>query len=447
MDFKTGKLHKVIREFEKGNGSYEINGIDLKNTVFLYREKASPFIPIPKGNYRTVFNGNENTLVVDEAINNKAVEFQIITVFDVQSSKYLEKFPELKMLVDHTNKMVDDINNIIDYLNSVGIKSDSKFQTQILTPLEPSSTWYMNKEGVIETLPLDDFNKKFKEIIENISETVDVKAREQVKEKLEALKTEIETFKNRKIIEITDSIKTEKDTSLKAIEELLKTSKVELNEVAAIINNNSLEALRIISTQKDNSIREITEVKNNSKRELDSKMPEINNRFNGIAGGQLNPNFIQDIGGKREGQFYLDRNTGRLHKCIKPTSSTINSAEFFKDYSLEAIIKNLESLTETGSNANGSWFKDKKTGLTIQYGFKNITVTKNEYEEHIVDLPILFDNNSYSVSVSRNYHNHNISDGKWSCIPFSNNKIKILTSGFTYNFGQVDGYVWIAIGR
>ena len=447
MDFKTGKLHKVIREFEKGNGSYEINGIDLKNTVFLYREKASPFIPIPKGNYRTVFNGNENTLVVDEAINNKAVEFQIITVFDVQSSKYLEKFPELKMLVDHTNKMVDDINNIIDYLNSVGIKSDSKFQTQILTPLEPSSTWYMNKEGVIETLPLDDFNKKFKEIIENISETVDVKAREQVKEKLETLKTEIETFKNRKIIEITDSIKTEKDTSLKAIEELLKTSKVELNEVAAIISNNSSEALRIISTQKDNSIREITEVKNNSKRELDSKMPEINNRFNGIAGGQLNPNFIQDIGGKREGQFYLDRNTGRLHKCIKPTSSTINSAEFFKDYSLEAIIKNLESLTETGSNANGSWFKDKKTGLTIQYGFKNIAVTKNEYEEHIVDLPIPFDNNSYSVSVNRNYHNHNISDGKWSCIPFSNNKIKILTSGFTYNFGQIDGYVWIAIGR
>ena len=392
MDFKTGKLHKVIKEFQKGSGNYEINGVDLKNTVFLYREKASPFIPIPKGNYRAVFNDNESTLIVDEIINNKAIEFQVISVFDIQASKYLEKFPELKMLVEHTNKIVDDINNIIEYLNSVGIKSDSKFQTQILTPLEPSSTWYMNADGIIDTLPIDDFNKKFKEIIEKISETVDVKAREQVQEKLETLKAEIETFKNRKIIEIT-------------------------------------------------------EVKNNSKRELDSKMPEINNRFNGITGGQLNPNFIQDTGEKREGQFYLDRNTGRLHKCIKPTSSTINSAEFFKDYSLEAIVKNLESLTETGSNANGSWFKDKRTGLIIQWGFRNIAVTKNDYEEHIIDLPIPFINNSYCTSITRNYNYHNISEGKWSCIPFTDNKIKILTSGYTYGFGQVDGYIWIAIGR
>lgn len=164
MDFKTGKLHKIIKEFQKGSGNYEINGIDLKNTVFLYREKASPFIPIPKGNYRTVFNENESTLIVDEIINNKAVEFQVISIFDVQASKYLEKFPELKMLVEHTNKIVDDINNIIEYLNSVGIKSDSKFQTQILTPLEPSSTWYMNADGIIDTLPIDDFNKSLKKL-------------------------------------------------------------------------------------------------------------------------------------------------------------------------------------------------------------------------------------------------------------------------------------------
>lgn len=304
MDFKTGKLHKIIREFEKGNGRYEINGIDLKNTVFLYREKANPFIPIPKGNYRTVFNDNESTLIVDDEINNKAVEFQVISVFDIQASKYLEKFPELKMLVEHTNKIVDDINNIIEYLNSVGIKADSKFQTQILTPLEPSSTWYMNADGIIDTLPIDDFNKKFKEIIEKISETVDIKTKEQIQEKLETLKTEIETFKSKKITEITDNI----------------------------------------TVEKNNFIREIKEVKDNSKRELDSRMPEINNKFNSIAGGQLNPGFIQDVGEKTNGQFYLDRNTSRLHKCIKTTSTTINSAEFFKDMSIDSVVNKLENL-------------------------------------------------------------------------------------------------------
>ena len=447
MDFKTGKLHKIIREFKKGNGSYEINGIDLENTVFLYREKTSPFIPIPIGNYRTVSDSNERTLIVDDYINNKAVEFQIISIFNVNSSKYLEKFPELSMAVEHTNKIVDDINNIIDYLNSVGVKTDSKYQTQILTPLEPSSTWYMNADGVIETLPLDDFNKKFKEIIEKISETVDVKAREQVQEKLETLKIEIETFKNTKTSEILENITKKENDSLKEIEKIRDVAKNEINTGVSSINETSSEVLENIKSKKENYINEITDIGNTSKKELESKIPEINKEFNAIAGGQLNPSFIQDVGEKRTGQFYLDRNTGRLHKCIETTSSTINSAEFFKDYSLEAIVKNLENLTETGSNEKGSWFKDKKTGLTIQYGLKEIAVTKTDYEEHIVDLPIPFDNAFYSTSVSRNYNYHNIDTGKWSSIPFKNNKIKILTAGYTYNFGSVDGYFWIAIGR
>jgi len=305
MDFKTGKLHKIIREFKKGNGRYEINGIDLENTVFLYREKTSPFIPIPKGNYRTVSDGNENTLIVDDYINNKAVEFQIISIFNVQASKYIEKFPELSIVVEHTNKIVDDINNIIGYLNSVGVKTDSKYQTQILKPLEPSSTWYMNKEGVIETLPLDDFNKKFKEIIEKISETADEKAQVQVKKRLETLKEEIENFKNTKTSEILGNIK-----------------KI-----------------------KENYVSEITTIGNNSKKELESKMSEINNKFNAIAGGQINPNFIQDVGEKRIGEYYLDKNTEKLFRCIRTTSSIVNSAEYFKDMSIDSIINELKSLS------------------------------------------------------------------------------------------------------
>lgn len=307
MDFKTGKLHKIIREFKKGNGRYEINGIDLKNTVFLYREKAGAFIPIPKGNYKTIFNNNESILEVDDVINNKAIEFQIISVFDVQSYKYLEKYPELKMVVVQTNKIVDDINNIIGYLNSVGVKTDSKYQTQILTPLEPLSVWYMNAEGLIDTLPIDDFNKKFKEIIEKMSELVDEKAQEQVKKHLDELKTEIENFKNKKISEVLKELKTE----------------------------------------KDNSIKEIEKIKEKSKSELNSRMPEINNKFNGIAGGTINPTFIQDDGEKTEGQYYLDRPTGKLYRCIKTTSNAVNSAEYFKDMSLNSIVNRLENLCKS----------------------------------------------------------------------------------------------------
>lgn len=395
MDFKTGKLHKVIREFKKGNGSYEINGIDLKNTVFLYREKASPFIPIPKGNYRTVFNDNKNILIVDESVNNKAIDFQIISVFNIKSSKYLEKFPELKILVEHTNKIVDDINSIIEYLNSVGIKSDSKFQTQILTPLEPSSTWYMNADGIIDTLPIDDFNKKFKEIIEKISETVDVKAKEKVKENLETLKTEIETFKNKKILEITSNIGVEKNSSLEAIRTLLQNSIKELNEISTTLNNSSLEILRNIESKKDSSIREIIEVKDVSKRELEKKMPEINNKFNGIVGGQINPSFIQDVGEKRTGEYYLDKNTGKLFRCIKTTSSTINSAEFFKDMSLDFVVNKLEELSanENYISYNGTSLREafrsiinKKINLISIETAENITEFKKFGISGVIEL-------------------------------------------------------------
>ena len=344
MDFKTGKLHKIIREFKKGNGRYEINGIDLENTVFLYREKTSPFIPIPKGNYRTVSDDNENTLIVDDYINNKAVEFQIISIFNVNASKYLEKFPELSMAVEHTNKIVDDINNIIDYLNSVGVKTDSKYQTQILTPLEPSSTWYMNADGVIETLPLDDFNKKFREIIENISETADEKAQEQVRKRLEILKEEIENFKNTKTSEILENITKKENDSLKEIGKIRDIAKNEINTIS-----------------------------NNSKKELESKMPEINNKFNGIVGGQINPSFIQDNGEKRIGEYYLDKNTEKLFRCIRTTSSTVNSAEYFKDMSMDSIVNKLENLFN---------FNLIKTSQNKGYKF----YVKNSYTGNYIDV-------------------------------------------------------------
>ena len=389
MDFKTGKLHKIIREFKKGNGRYEINGIDLENTVFLYREKTSPFIPIPKGNYRTVSNGNERTLIVDDYINNKAVEFQIISIFNVNASKYLEKFPELSMAVEHTNKIVDDINNIIDYLNSVGVKTDSKYQTQILTPLEPSSTWYMNADGVIETLPLDDFNKKFKEIIENISETADEKAQEQVRKRLEQLKEEIENFKNTKT-----------------------------NEISIIGNN--------------------------SKKELESKMSEINNKFNAIAGGQINPSFIQDAGEKRIGEYYLDKNTGKLFRCIRTTSSIVNSSEYFKDMSIDSIVNRLENLfnfeykenweTITGCVSMTSQII-KLSGIMIQINTYNFDRIINKTR---LTFPVTFKGAPFVT----------VTDNDFSLTESSSNyRIGWSTNNYVDVYGLNAGFMIFAIGR
>lgn len=272
----------------------------------------------------------------------------------------------------------------------------------------------------------------------------------------EVTKAELNTLKTN----LSQNLETEKNSGIEALKEAYKTELKKLDAdvktaVTKYLKENTDkfdEEITNLKDGKENAFNKNTAFNKNFGTTADTvlegnKLNEIDNKFKGVVGGKVNLTFIQDVGEKIEGEYYLDKTSGKLHRCIKRTSSTVNSAEFFKDYSLEAIIKNLESLTETGSNANGAWFKDRRTGLIIQWGFRNIAVTKNDYEEHIVDLPIPFTNNSYCTTIARNYNYHNISDGKWSCIPFTDNKIKILTSGYTGSFGQVDGYIWIAIGR
>jgi hypothetical protein len=295
--------------------------------------------------------------------------------------------------------------------------------------------------------------------VKAIVQTEITKISKKIKEFEEETKTELNTLKSN----LSQNLETEKNSNIEALKEAYNNEIKKLDGdvkkvVTKYLKENTdkfnAEILKLTNAvnEKENSFNKNTAFNKNFGTTVDTvlegnKLDEIDNKFKGVAGGKVNLTFIQDVGEKIEGEYYLDKTSGKLHRCIKRTSSTVNSVENFKDYSLEAIIKNLESLTETGSNVNGTWFKDRRTGLIIQWGFRNVTVTKNDYEEHIIDLPISFTNNSYCASITRNYNYHNINDGKWSCIPFTDNKIKVLTSGYTYNFGQVDGYFWIAIGK
>ncbi|MBR8701470.1 hypothetical protein [Fusobacterium sp. DD45] len=86
------------------------------------------------------------------------------------------------------------------------------------------------------------------------------------------------------------------------------------------------------------------------------KYPVIEKTFAGIAGNTINPGFIQDSGQKEQGKFYLDRNTGRLYRCIKSTQSTTNTADNFQDVSLLNLSDRLDNL-----------FKIQNTGSFLPY--------------------------------------------------------------------------------
>ena len=174
MDFKTGKIIEIVREFLANNGDrFEINGVDLSRAVFLYRMKNTSFEPIPKGNYSTKEESNILYLKVDDVIKAKAYEYQIIYVSEMKAGKYLETYPELKVLVSKYNDLVEDVTNIIKYAKTTGVKVDTLKMTQILTPLEPNTFWAMNKDGIIETYPLGDLNSKYEQMVSTLRKEVE----------------------------------------------------------------------------------------------------------------------------------------------------------------------------------------------------------------------------------------------------------------------------------
>lgn len=174
MDFKTGKTIEIIKEFLAGGGDkFEINGIDLSKAVFMYRERNSSFIPIPRGNYTTSTENNSLYLNVIGDVKTKAYEYQVIYTSDMKAGKYLEEYPELKVLVSKYNDLVEDVTNIIKYAKSTGVKVDTSKMTQILTQLEPNTFWVMNADEKLEAFPIGDLNSKYQEMINKIKKEVE----------------------------------------------------------------------------------------------------------------------------------------------------------------------------------------------------------------------------------------------------------------------------------
>ena len=174
MDFKTGKTVEIVKEFLHGGGDkFEINGIDLSKAVFMYRERNSSFIPIPRGNYTTSNENNSLYLNVIGDVKTKAYEYQVIYTSDIKAGKYLEEYPELKVLVSKYNDLVEDITNIIEYIKTSGVKIDSLKMTQVLTTLEPNTFWVMNADEKLEAFPIGDLNSKYQEMINKIKKEVE----------------------------------------------------------------------------------------------------------------------------------------------------------------------------------------------------------------------------------------------------------------------------------
>lgn len=220
MDFKTGKTIEIIKEFLAGGGDkFEVNGIDLSKAVFMYRERNSSFIPIPRGNYTTSTENNSLYLNVIGDVKTKSYEYQVIYTSDMKAGKYLEEYPELKVLVSKYNDLVEDVTNIIKYAKSTGVKVDTLKMTQILTPLEPNTFWVMNTDEKLEAFPIGKLNSRYQEMVSNLKKEVE----ELIKTAKEKALSDVNSSVTSKLNDFQSEL-SKKLTELETLSDSLKTN-------------------------------------------------------------------------------------------------------------------------------------------------------------------------------------------------------------------------------
>ena len=260
MDFKTGKIIEIVREFlANGENKFEINGIDLSKAVFMYRERNTSFIPIPKGNYTTKLESNVLYLNIDDNIKTKAYEYQIIYTTDMKAGKYLEEYPELKVLVSKYNDLIEDVNNIIKHIKSTGVKVDTLKMTQILTPLEPNTFWAMNEDEKIITFPLGDLNSKYEQMVSKLKKETE----ELIKTTKETSLSEIEAAAKNKIFEFTKELK----NKINELNVIFNKAQEDIKSSVDRLNNNEKEAIKEferILGEKINSLNTLSDELKNS---------------------------------------------------------------------------------------------------------------------------------------------------------------------------------------
>ena len=383
MDFKTGKIIEIVREFlANGENKFEINGIDLSKAVFMYRERNTSFIPIPKGNYTTKLESNVLYLNIDDNIKTKAYEYQIIYTTDMKAGKYLEEYPELKVLVSKYNDLIEDVNNIIKHIKSTGVKVDTLKMTQILTPLEPNTFWAMNEDEKIITFPLGDLNSKYEQMVSKLKKETE----ELIKTTKETSLSEIEAAAKNKIFEFTKELK----NKINELNVIFNKAQEDIKSSVDRLNNNEKEAIKEferILGEKINSLNTLSdELKNSLSSAVEKYISDNKEILKGEQGpiGPAGPKGEQGIqgpigpkGDKGEGanidvsHFLRNDRSESVNGNLTVTGTILsnNNITAFSDIRLKTNIKKIDCALEKVCKINGYTFdinNKKGTGVIAQ---------------------------------------------------------------------------------
>ncbi len=133
----------------------------------------------------------------------------------------------------------------------------------------------------------------------------------------------------------------------KGTEEVGKVTKEGTAQVGAVQNQGAISIESLLKIQKEiEAILKNQEAIGNALALNGKSGPQYDKEIQSIAGGNFDPNllYLNDEGTKEVEKLYYDRLKSGVFKCIKQTTSTVNSTEFFVDVSSLQNANRLDNL-------------------------------------------------------------------------------------------------------
>lgn len=225
--YKNNKIMLPIKEFliVKGQATYELNTIDMtKVTVFYRKYNQEAFLEtyseMPKGDYRiNEVGGNKQLEITNLDILDKYYSIQLCRVVDLTSSPYNPSGQVDPITINqHLNEVIADVTFLFTYIKDVGMVMDSSNGNKILAELKPYTTWYMDENGNMAAMPINELFEGFEDILKKLEEELSKKLDDKYDELVADLKLKIENY----ITQIKQELDTFNDEQKQELRDLVQ---------------------------------------------------------------------------------------------------------------------------------------------------------------------------------------------------------------------------------
>lgn len=180
--YKQNRLMLPLKEFliVPTQTRYEITDLDMTNVVVFYRKFASnltileSYSDMPKGYYRIIEESGAKYLEINEQeVLTKYYSIQLCREMNRISSEYNPTGDiDINRLLEHTNELVEDMSFLFGYVKKIGVIADGIEAVKVTSELRPLTTWYMDENGKIATIPVSELFEKFDEMVQRVYEEV-----------------------------------------------------------------------------------------------------------------------------------------------------------------------------------------------------------------------------------------------------------------------------------